>query len=131
MLTMDWSKTPYYLELGPKAEDSRNSFETIGFAMLAAGMGPELREQDVFELWARCQVLSGLAEVTATRTVYTQLTPQLLRGYIGFRINASREARTGWFKRQMDGAIQTARWHDSRRAQEANPAGENQEAANG
>ena len=112
-LNMDWRNTPAYGEfLEEEAELNRNDFETIGFAMLATGMGPELKEKDVYEFWARCQVVAGLSEFSHTRDAYAAITREQIRGYINFRINASRDTRASWIKRQMDGAIQTAQYHD-------------------
>ena len=125
-LHMNWTNTPRYQHL-TKMQDSeahRDEFETIGFALLGTDMGPELREQDVYEFWARCQVMSGIAEFSHTQDAFRAITRETIRGMVGFRINAGRSSRASWIKRQMDGAIMTAQYLDRQSArQEATDAG--------
>jgi hypothetical protein len=117
-INMDWRNTPYYKSLNDEERaKTRGAFETVGFAMLGCGIGPELTEKNFYEFWARCQIMSGVIEFKQTRELYAELTREKLRGYIGLRINMSTTPRGKWIKQLLDGVIMTAQYHDRQKEQ--------------
>lgn len=127
MLRMNWLNTPAYkaMETDEQREEKRPQFESFGFMLLGTGIG-RVTPKNLFELWARMQVMSGLAEFASTREAYAAVTRDDIRQMLYFEINQMDEARSKWIKRQMDGAIMTAQYHDrqdeQRKQEEANAA---------